>query len=184
MLKFFPLIIKMLQMSKTFLVYWWYVLFNIFVVTTLTEKQKRLKEVESIKEDASANYVSYMYRIICLVCKSDFILCDSWIQWWNDVWIKCNNSYWIWKGLCHTSCYMYLFEKLNWSSHPLNSKNNGPVLLFNSLFKHWNCVLSYVVIRVCTHLESCWKKFKAMKVLENCSRCRKLFVQKRVWTPC
>ena len=54
-----------------------YVLFNIFVVTTLTEKQKRLQEVESIKEDASANYVSYMYCIICLVCKSDFIHCNS-----------------------------------------------------------------------------------------------------------
>lgn len=66
---------------------------NISVVTTLTEKQKRLQEVESIKEDASANYVSYMYCIICLVCKSDFILCYSWIQWWNNVWIKCNNSY-------------------------------------------------------------------------------------------
>ena len=64
--------------------YWWYVLFNIFVVTTLTEKQKRLQEVESIKEDASANYVSYVYHIICLVHKNDFIPCDSWIQRWNN----------------------------------------------------------------------------------------------------
>ena len=153
MLKFFPLIIKMLQMSKTYLVV---LMICSIVVTTLTEKQNRLQEVESIKEDASANYVSYMYCIICLVCKSDFILCDYWIQRWNNVWIKCNDSYWTWKGLCHTSCYMYLFKKLNWSSHPLNSKNNGPVLLFKTLSKHWNCVSSYVVIRVCTHLESRW----------------------------
>ena len=28
------------------------------------------------------------------------------------------------------------------SSHQLNSKNNGPVLLFNAIFRHWNCFLS------------------------------------------
>ena len=74
MLKFFPLIIKMLQMSKTYLVV---LMICSIVVTTLTEKQNRLQEVESIKEDASANYVSYMYCIICLVYKNDFIPCDS-----------------------------------------------------------------------------------------------------------
>ena len=31
----------------------------LFLVATLTEKQKRLLEVESIKEDASTNYVSF-----------------------------------------------------------------------------------------------------------------------------
>lgn len=33
--------------------------FVFFLVATLTEKQKRLQEVESIKEDASTNYVSF-----------------------------------------------------------------------------------------------------------------------------
>ena len=28
------------------------------------------------------------------------------------------------------------------SSHQFNSKNNGPVLLFNAIFRHWNCFLS------------------------------------------
>ena len=28
------------------------------------------------------------------------------------------------------------------SSHQLNSKNDGPVLLFNAIFRHWNCFLS------------------------------------------
>jgi len=37
-----------------------------FVVDTLNEKQKRLQEVESIKEDASANYVSYRQYYCCL----------------------------------------------------------------------------------------------------------------------
>ena len=28
------------------------------------------------------------------------------------------------------------------SSHKLNSKNNGPVLLFKTIFRLWNCFLS------------------------------------------
>lgn len=31
----------------------------VFLVATLAEKQKKLQEVESIKEDASTNYVSF-----------------------------------------------------------------------------------------------------------------------------
>ena len=32
------------------------------------------------------------------------------------------------------------------SSHQLNSKTNGPVLLFKTLFRHWNSFLSSVAM--------------------------------------
>ena len=37
------------------------------------------------------------------------------------------------------------FEMLKLFSHPLYSKNNEPVLLFNTIFRHWSCLLSSVV---------------------------------------
>lgn len=40
-----------------------YLLFCLFVVANLAEKQKRLQEVESIKEDASANYVRFTKHV-------------------------------------------------------------------------------------------------------------------------
>ena len=48
-----------------------------FLVTTLTEKQARLLEVESIKEDASTNYVSFNVYIQCSVRKSLKLNIDS-----------------------------------------------------------------------------------------------------------
>lgn len=42
----------------------WYCCCCFFIVASLAEKQKRFQEVESIKEDASANYVSCMQCFI------------------------------------------------------------------------------------------------------------------------
>ena len=40
---------------------------------------------------------------------------------------------------------MLYFEKLlNKSSHRLNSKDNGPVLLIKAIFRYFNCFLSSV----------------------------------------
>ena len=36
----------------------------------------------------------------------------------------------------------YLFYRYNSSSHQLNSKNNGPVLIFKAIFRHGNCFMS------------------------------------------
>ena len=50
------------------------------------------------------------------------------------------------KWLCHTSaCICCLFKKLKPFSHKLNSKNNGPVLLFKNIFRHRNCFPSSFV---------------------------------------
>ena len=38
------------------------------------------------------------------------------------------------KELCYTICY--LFKQLELKVHQLNSKNNGPCLLFKTIFKH------------------------------------------------
>ena len=38
------------------------------------------------------------------------------------------------KGICYPVCYP--FNKLKWFSRHLNSKNNGTVLLFNTIFWH------------------------------------------------
>ena len=46
------------------------------------------------------------------------------------------------KGLPNAICY--LSKKLNLLWHQYNSKNNGPVLLFETIFMHWNCFLSSV----------------------------------------
>ena len=46
------------------------------------------------------------------------------------------------KELCYTICY--LFKLLELKAHQLNSKNNGPCLLLNTIFKHWSCFLSSV----------------------------------------
>ena len=46
------------------------------------------------------------------------------------------------KELCYTICY--LFKQLELKVHQLNSKNNGPCLLFKTIFKHWSCFLSSV----------------------------------------
>ena len=40
---------------------------------------------------------------------------------------------------------MILIESFNGASHPFNSRNNGPVLLFKTIFRHCNCFLSSVV---------------------------------------
>ena len=44
------------------------------------------------------------------------------------------------KGLYHATYYLY--KKLEHFSHQLNFKNNGLVLLFKSIFRHWNCFQS------------------------------------------
>ena len=51
----------------------------VFVVATLAEKQNRLQEVESIKEDASANYVSYciIFHSIALTGSHVYHACFS-----------------------------------------------------------------------------------------------------------
>ena len=41
--------------------------------------------------------------------------------------------------------FCYLFEKLKMFSFQLNSINNGPVLLFKTIFMHLNCFLLSVV---------------------------------------
>ena len=46
------------------------------------------------------------------------------------------------KGLGHTICY--LFKKLQFFPRQMNSKNNGPVLLFKTMFRYWNCFRSSV----------------------------------------
>lgn len=46
------------------------------------------------------------------------------------------------KELCYTICY--LFKLLELKAHQFNSKNNGPCLLLNNIFKHWSCFLSSV----------------------------------------
>ena len=46
------------------------------------------------------------------------------------------------KELCYTICY--LFKLLELKAHQFNSKNNGPCLLLNTIFKHWSCFLSSV----------------------------------------
>ena len=46
------------------------------------------------------------------------------------------------KELCYTICY--LFKQLELKAHQLNSKNNGPCLLFKTIFKNWSCFLSSV----------------------------------------
>ena len=38
----------------------------------------------------------------------------------------------------------YLLKSLSWSSHHLNSKNNGPVYLFETKFRHLNFFLSSI----------------------------------------
>ena len=46
------------------------------------------------------------------------------------------------RGLYHAT--WYLFKKLERFSHQLNMKNNGLVLLFKTIFRHWNCFQSSV----------------------------------------
>ena len=46
------------------------------------------------------------------------------------------------RGLYHATCY--LFKKLERLSRQLNFKNNGLVLLFKTIFRHWNCFQSSV----------------------------------------
>ena len=46
------------------------------------------------------------------------------------------------RGLPNAICYLYKKLKLLW--HQYNTKNNGPVLLFKTIFMHWNCFLSSV----------------------------------------
>ena len=46
------------------------------------------------------------------------------------------------KGAMHAICC--LFENLKRFSGLLNSKNNGPVLLFKTAFRHSNCFLASV----------------------------------------
>ena len=45
-------------------------------------------------------------------------------------------------GAMQTICY--LLKKIKYFAHWLNSKNNGPVVLFKYIFRHWNCLLSPV----------------------------------------
>ena len=47
------------------------------------------------------------------------------------------------KGLCHT----IMITSHNVFLHQLNSKNNGPVLLFKTTFRHSNCFMTSVARR-------------------------------------
>ena len=49
-------------------------------------------------------------------------------------------------GTCHAFCYLFEKLKINVPLHQLNSKTNGPVLLFKTLFRHWNCFLLSVAM--------------------------------------
>ena len=48
-------------------------------------------------------------------------------------------------GHCHAICIFFL-KKLTRFSYQVNSKNNDPVLFFETMFRHWNCFLSSVVM--------------------------------------
>ena len=39
---------------------------------------------------------------------------------------------------------LFAIKELKFFSHLSHFKNNGPVLLFKTIFKHWNCLLSTV----------------------------------------
>ena len=39
---------------------------------------------------------------------------------------------------------LFAIKELKFFSHLSHFKNNGPVLLFKTIFKHWNCLLSPV----------------------------------------
>ena len=48
-------------------------------------------------------------------------------------------------GHYHAICIFFL-KKLTRFSYQVNSKNNDPVLFFETMFRHWNCFLSSVVM--------------------------------------
>lgn len=63
------------------------------------------------------------------------------------------------RGLCHADCF--LFRKQRLSSHQLNSKCNGPVLLFKTRFRHQHSFLS-----VATWIETLktWANFYTLRL--------------------
>ena len=70
---------------------------------------------------------------------------------------------------------MYLFKKLKWSSHPLNFKNIQ--FCYLTLYLSIETASSLMLLSgfaLILKVVEFKKKFKAMKVLENCSWCRKV----------
>jgi len=76
-----------------------------------------------------------------------------------------------WRDYVRLAICSYHCKKLKCDLHPLNSKNNGPILLLKTIcaFGHWRCFLSYVATDGKDSKSICFKNHqKIMMVSDPC----------------
>ena len=88
------------------------------------------------KEHLKVSQVCQVYECWCLVLKTrQMLLSGVKLRLWSSL------TLWNYSG--YVTLFTILQKKLK---HQLNFENNGPLFLFETIFRHWKCFLSSVAM--------------------------------------